>query len=77
MNKPKSLTKISLIIVALALLLLLYNFFKMYTLVGNCPDGATGCAAYTQWQLLNKIGAAVLAAGIIIFAVSLLRRSKQ
>jgi len=74
MVNDKKLRKIALGVGGTGLLVLIYSFFSLYGLVGDCPNGRAGCSAYTHWQLINKAGLVLLCAGIALFAVWLYRQ---
>jgi len=79
MKLYKNLLKIGIGVGCLALLLLAYNFFSMYGIVGMCPDdiNAKPCQAYDNWALLNNVGFVALAVGIAISVVGLVKRLRQ
>ncbi len=74
MNNYKLFKNIGLTLSGLSVLTLLFNFFKMYNLVGNCPNGSEGCAAYSHWQLINKVGIVLLVIGIAITVWDIVRQ---
>lgn len=75
MNSPKNFKILGLAIIGLSLILLLFNFFNMYNLVGNCPNGSEGCASYSKWQFLNKTGLVLLITGIGVSVIGLIRKN--
>ena len=72
-----NLSKTALVIGGLGLVVLIYNFFKMYNLAGSCPDGSAGCKAYSTWHLLNTVGLVLLVLGITIFVTAKLNQNKK
>ena len=58
---------------------LIYNFFNMYTLAGKCPEDIDiqPCQAYDNWAMLNKIGLAILAVGIVVLIIGFLKRYRN
>lgn len=79
MQSYKNLVKVGCITIGIALAALLYNFFNMYSLVGKCPENVDiqPCQAYDNWVLLNKVGLVVLAIGIVILVIGLLKRRQS
>jgi hypothetical protein len=77
MDTPKNLTKIGGVLSGLGLLDLIFNFFNMYNLVSACPNGSSGCQAYTTWHLLNWLGIALILFGLILIVISYTKRSSN
>jgi len=75
MKHSKILVKISGITISISLLMLLYNFFNMYSLVGKCPDDidVKPCQAYSNWVTINKVGLIILAIGLMFVTIGLLK----
>ena len=61
---------IGIILLITGAAILIYSFFYMYTLVGNCPNGASGCSSYSNWKITNIAGFAVILDGIILLILN-------
>jgi hypothetical protein len=70
MNK----NKIGKLFVGLGIAFLIYNFIHMYALVGSCPNGSSGCSAYTNWKISIYLGTAIVLLGIVMM---ILGRNKK
>jgi hypothetical protein len=68
--------KVGSAIIGLALAALAYNFFKMFSLAGKCPEDIEiqPCQAHDNWVLLNKVGLIILLMGVAILAIGLANR---
>jgi len=75
----KNLIKVGSAITGLSLVVLVYNFFNMYSLVARCPDNIDlhPCHAYDNWKLINHIGLALLILGIIIIIIGFIKRQPK
>lgn len=75
----KNLIKAGGTITGLSLVLLVYNFFNMYSLITKCPEDIDlqPCQAYDNWQLINQIGLALLILGIIILVIGFIKRQRK
>jgi hypothetical protein len=82
MNNYIKVVKAGVITGALALLLLIYNFINMYGLVSKCPADINiqpnvnirTCKAFSDWQLINKIGLGLLVIATIILLIGFVSR---
>jgi uncharacterized membrane protein YidH (DUF202 family) len=70
MNK----NKIGKVIIGLGVLVLIYSFFHMYSLVGSCQNGSSGCSAYTNWSISIYLGIFAVLFGIMMM---ILGRNKK
>lgn len=70
MNK----NRIGKAIICLGVLLLIYSFFHMYSLVGSCPNGSNGCRAYTNWRITIYLGVFAVLLGVVMM---ILGRNKK
>lgn len=79
MKNYKNLVKVGAVTIGISLITLAYNFFNMYSLVGKCPDDidVKPCQAYDNWAMLNKVGLTILAIGIAILVIGLLKRRQN
>lgn len=79
MKNHKSIIVIGSVMSGLALVLLVYNFVNMYSLVAKCLDvtDTQQCQAYTNWVMLNKIGLVVLGVGVMIITIGILKRHQN
>ena len=75
----KNLIKAGSAIAGLSLVILVYNFFNMYSLATKCPEDTDlqPCQAYDNWQLTNQIGFILLILGIIILVTSFMKRQRK
>lgn len=64
------------ITIGVSLIVLVYNFVDMYSLVEKC-SGAHPCQAYDGWIALNEIGLVALFVGLIILAIGLWKRYRS
>lgn len=79
MKNYKKLIKTGSIMSGLALLLLIYNFFNMYSIPGKCPEriDVQPCQTNNNWILLNRLGFIILAIGVVILIISFMKRRQQ
>lgn len=77
MNNNKKLSKFGFALSGLGLMVLVYGFFKMYSLAGNCPNGSAGCTSYSNWHFANEIGLAILVLGILLVITGAIRNKKS
>ena len=59
--------------IAVGVIVLIYNFFHMYSLPATCTNGLP-CHAYTVWRSTNWIGIGVIGVGVVIAGLGLVRR---
>lgn len=59
-----------------SIVVLVYNFFKMYGLVAKCPNGSAGCSAYSDWHVLNIVGIGLFALSIALFILGSSKKVK-
>lgn len=73
------LVKIGVVSIAIALLVLVYNFFSMYSLATECPVDVDiqPCKAYDNWTMLNKIAPLAIVVGITMLVVGLFKRHQN
>lgn len=79
MKNIKNSLKIGGLTIGAAWLILVYNFLNMYSLVGKCPDDTSvkPCRAYDNWVTLNEIGLIILAIGVVLVVIDLLKRHQN
>jgi hypothetical protein len=75
----KNLIKVGSAITGLSLVVLVYNFFNMYSLVAKCPEDINlqSCQAYDNWKLINQIGIALLILGIFFLVIGYIKRQRK
>jgi hypothetical protein len=79
MKNYKDLVKVGGVTIGISLIMLIYNFFNMYSLVGKCPDdiNVRPCQAYDNWSMLNKVGFVILVIGIVALSIGLVRQHQK
>lgn len=82
LTSMNSFLKTGLGVSGAGLLVLAYNFFTMYSIVGKCPENVAvqPCQAYDHWMLLNKLGLVVWVAGLVLLVIGFVqwrRRARQ
>lgn len=64
--------------IGIAFATLTYNFFNMYSIVGQCTDGvAQPCQAYNNWASLNKLGIGTLIIGVVVLTIGFMKHRRS
>lgn len=69
--KKRFINKVTLGILILGIIISIYNFFSMYSIVGKCSTDTDSCSAYKDWVAFSRIGAILVIIGLISHATVL------
>jgi hypothetical protein len=64
-----------IVFLTIGIVILIYNFFKMYSLVGECSNGAP-CKAYNNWGIVNMVAIGLVVIGIAIIIISWIKKRR-
>ncbi|HET9850194.1 MAG TPA: hypothetical protein VFP35_01030 [Candidatus Saccharimonadales bacterium] len=77
MTSGRKLLKLGAGICVLGILILIYGWFDMYSLAGDCPSGAGNCQAYARWHSINWVGVICVLVGLLVLAFSWLASRRK
>jgi hypothetical protein len=79
MKKHINLIKTGFILAGIGTLVIIYNFFNMYSLVAKCQNDipAQSCKALNSWEFSNYVGFVLLLSGVIVIVIGYVKQKRS